>query len=693
MQIRLPKLGGRLDGWDHDRALQEFPEMALPPAPTDPLGPAAARGGDTISVTNPSLVDGTDTLITARALGFGHVIAYSLDGTGNNPHRPAMATVGAEQLRLAPSNFADATQLPIDHAPTDGPNARLVSTVLLGSHAQQEDPAGHSAYVYAFGQFVDHDLDLTVSQTGPTAAKLAVTVPPGDPALQAGATITITRAQLAFDGNALNGVTALLDLSQIYGSDATTAASLRGNNGTLLTSEGSNPPIVNGRFVGGDVRASENPDLTAVDALFLREHNSWAAKLLAQAPSLTGDQIYAMARAITTAEYQNIVYNEYLPNILGPHALTAYRGYDARISTQIYEEFSAAAFRFGHSTISTREGKIANDGTVLEQTDLLAAMMSTTSAITASGGFAALLRNLAQDTSNKSGLDFPSELLNMPNPGGGAEAFDLGAADVLRERDLGLATLNTTREALGLTVYKSFAELSADPTVAAELQQVYGSIDKVDLFIGGLAEHHVRSGMLGETFTTIIARQFQNLRDGDRLYFENQGFAPGLMDQIEHTTLATLILRNTDTTALQHNVMMAAERHASDVPAADPTMAQLIVGVNDAGAMIRAVPGAQNTLVAGTGDGQLLVGGGSQTDFVFGTAPVHDQVSGFRPGIDHIVFHGQPPGVTAHEIQIDPLPPMVGSSGGSRVHLGEVSVTVLGINPKALTASDFIVDG
>ncbi len=203
---------------------------------------------------------------------------------------------------------------------------------------------------------------------------LSITIPRDDPSLPPGSQINITRGQVdPANGNAVNSVTQYLDLSQVYGSDPTTAASLRNPDGTLQTSPGDYLPIVDGQYVGGDVRAAENPDLTSLDVLFVREHNYWVGQLHAEDPSLTGDQLYSMARAITTAEYQNIVYTEFLPSLLGPGTLTQYQGYNPNVSPQIFEEFSTAAYRFGHSIISPTETKIANDGTVLEQQDLIAA--------------------------------------------------------------------------------------------------------------------------------------------------------------------------------------------------------------------------------------------------------------------------------------------------------------------------------
>ena len=249
----------------------------------------------------------------------------------------------------------------------DGTNPRVISNVIFANDQNANDPGGRSAYMYAFGQFIDHDIDLNMDQTAaPDGSNtLSMTVPDDDTGLPPGSQISIVRGQTdPANGNAVNSVTQYLDLSQVYGSDPTTAASLRNDDGTMKTSDGGNLPIVDGQYMGGDVRAAENPDLTSLDVLFVREHNYWVGQLHAQDPSLTGDQLYDMARAITTAEYQNIVYTEFLPALLGSNTLTQYQGYNPNVSPQIFEEFSTAAYRFGHSIISPTETKIANDGTV-----------------------------------------------------------------------------------------------------------------------------------------------------------------------------------------------------------------------------------------------------------------------------------------------------------------------------------------
>ena len=78
-------------------------------------------------------------------------------------------------------------------------------------------------------------------------------------------------------------------------------------------------------------------------------------------------------------------------------------------------------------------------------------------------------------------------------------------------------------------------------------------MDKVDLWVGGLAENHVNGGSMGQTFTKIIADQFQRLRDGDRFFYMNQ-FHGAQLAAIQNTSLADIIARNTRTTNLQDNV-------------------------------------------------------------------------------------------------------------------------------------------
>jgi peroxidase len=621
--------------------------------------------------------------ISDPATGFDGVALYSIDGTGNNVIDPSEGAAGSDETRIAPANFAAGTT----DTPVDGTNPRVISNTIFANDANANDPGGRSAYMYAFGQFIDHDIDLNMDQTAnPDGSNtLSMTVPADDPSLPPGSQISIVRGQVdAANGDAINSVTQYLDLSQVYGSDPTTAASLRNDDGTLKTSAGGYLPIVDGQYVGGDVRAAENPDLTSLDVLFVREHNYWVGQLRTEDPSLSGDQLYDMARAITTAEYQNIVYSEFLPSLLGPSTLTPYQGYDPNVSPQIFEEFSTAAYRFGHSIISPTETKIANDGLVLEQQDLVAASSESTSDYATNGGADGLLRNLAQDYSQQEGATINSDLRNMLNANPPGDQGDLAAIDILRERDLGIATLNQTRAAIGLTPYTSFDQITSDPALAGELQQVYGTVDQVDLFVGGLAEDPASGAMVGPTFQ-VIADQFENLRDGDRLFFENQGFSSTLMNQIQNTTLSDLILRNTDTTAMQQDAFVATQRHASDVPSPNPLAPQLVIGVDDDGATIAGSPGVDDTIVAGLGTNQQLTGGGSTDTFVFLGSGHNDTVTDFNVGTDKIDFENTMAPADFSNVTIS-----AAANSSSIIDFEGNTLHLLGVLPSQLGATQFV---
>ncbi len=107
----------------------------------------------------------------------------------------------------------------------------------------------------------------------------------------------------------------------------------------------------------GDHRFDEMPGLMSMHALWVREHNRLAKEIKKSAPGLSDEILYQEARRLVIAQMQNIVYNEYLPIILGP----SFRGvgstsvfgteYESNVDPSIENGFATAAFRFGHSMI------------------------------------------------------------------------------------------------------------------------------------------------------------------------------------------------------------------------------------------------------------------------------------------------------------------------------------------------------
>ena len=55
-------------------------------------------------------------------------------------------------------------------------------------------------------------------------------------------------------------------------------------------------PKLEGEFTGGDVRARENPGLTSLHTIFVREHNRIASLLNAMQPEQSDEELYQMTR-------------------------------------------------------------------------------------------------------------------------------------------------------------------------------------------------------------------------------------------------------------------------------------------------------------------------------------------------------------------------------------------------------------
>ncbi|WP_448207301.1 peroxidase family protein [Azospirillum sp. sgz302134] len=560
----------------------------------------------------------------------------TIDGSKNSRSEPGLNTPGSALARSMDARFDDGVSVPVD-----GPNPRMISNMVVGQgDAAVANREGLSGMMYAWGQFIDHDLDLMASD-GKT--KFGVTVPKGDPDLPSGSTIAMTRAVTAKGtgtgpdnpATATNTVTGWEDASMVYGSDAKTADSLRLSDGRMKTSAGGNLPIVGGAYAAGDVRAAENASLTSLQTLFVREHNHQVERLRKDDPKLSGDQLYDRARAIVTAEIEHVTHDEFLPHLLGPNALSAYKGYDPTADPRISVEFAGAAYRFGHSMVSAETERLGNDGEVdgpaLELRD---AFFMDPKSFAADSGADGFLRHLGSDLSQAMDARIVDDLRNfLFDP---PVAQDLAAINIQRGRDLGLPTLNQARAALGLKPYTSFDQITNDKATAAALKDAFGIVDSVDLWTGGISENHVSGGVVGPTFAAIIADQFEALRDGDRLWYQNQGFDAETLKAIQGTTLADIIERNTDTTYLQNDVFTYFDRHKAGTESEHPDAPQLLVGTDGSDDLVGGPAG--DAILAGR-DQQTMTGKGGRDLFVF-TAPNQDAtITDFRPGQDSVEFH------------------------------------------------------
>ena len=499
----------------------------------------------------------------------------TIDGTYNNLGNPKWGSADGELLRLTTLDYADGVDAP---AGENRPSAREISNTCNAQYESRPNPKRASDFFWQWGQFLDHDIDLTPTLDPPEM--FDIQVPKGDPDFDP---FSLGNVTIPFDRSfytivngvreQINEITAYIDASNVYGSKSQRALELRTLDGTgrLQTSEGELLPFnVNGfpnaptsedpsYFLAGDFRANEQVGLTAMHTLFVREHNFWARKFAKLFRRASGDTIYQLARAIVAAEMQVITYNEFLPTLLGPNALAPYQGYRPDVNSGIANIFSTAAYRFGHSMLPNQILRINQSGKPISAGPLLLAdAFFSPRELIDNGGIAPVLRGLASQVAQDIDPYVDDGVRNFLFGPPGAGGLDLASLNIQRGRDHGLPSYNQVRIDCDLPPVTDFAEISSDPVIQSNLAAVYGNVESIDIWVGGLAEDHFRDALVGETFFTILKDQFERLRDGDRFWFES--YLPRhFVHLVEKQTLAKIIRRNTSIgKELQRNVFIVS---------------------------------------------------------------------------------------------------------------------------------------
>ncbi len=483
----------------------------------------------------------------------------TIDGSGNNEANPSWGQKDAPLLRVLGSYYGDG----VDSANGDTLlSARAVSNICADQLEFVDNPQGVSSMLWQWGQFVDHDIDLV--PVADPIEPLPIPVPTGDPEFDPLSTGTM---EIDFErsyGEHINGVreqlneiTAFIDGSNVYGSDEVRAAALRTMDGTgrLKTSANNLLPFnVDGLpnamseseffFLAGDFRANEQIALSAMHTLWVREHNFWAGVINMFFRFLPGDTKYEWARAIVVGEMQAITYDAFLPALLGPGAIPAYTGYKSDVNPGIANSFATAAYRFGHTMLPPELLRLDRQLNTIPEgnLDLKDAFFNPDNLT--SIGVEPYLRGLAKQPAQKIDNKIVDGVRNFLFGEPGQGGFDLAALNIQRGRDHGLPSLNEARVALGLAPATSFADIHPSADVQQKLIDTYGTVDNVELWIGGLAEEPVAGSMLGMTFHTILVEQFTALRDGDRFWYEAY-LPPFLVRMVKAQTLDRIIRRNT----------------------------------------------------------------------------------------------------------------------------------------------------
>jgi Animal haem peroxidase len=336
-------------------------------------------------------------------------------------------------------------------------------------------------------------------------------------------------------------------------------------------------------WVSGDSRVVSNIIIATIHTLFVRNHNSLASALAILHSEWTDEKLFQEARRWNIAQYQNIVYGQMLPLVLGPlmRSFPSYSGYSSQVNPTTALTFASAAFRaYGHTIVKdfSSVDQCGNNNIlgveVPDTTNILFAGQS--------GGFILPLDTFAEVGSFENAIRGGIAGINAPVdiqindvlrnvlflcvlPG----TTDLFAIDVNRGRQNGVPPYYVLR-----SVYSSQPSLYGTPgcpswyqtspmtdpiecftnfvpynsTLANRLLELYGKLIYIDAVPGLLSEVVPSGGTIPPTMAGIITDTFIRVRKGDRFWHENQqqpeSFSNLELALIRGTTMGGLIRSN-----------------------------------------------------------------------------------------------------------------------------------------------------
>jgi len=538
-----------------------------------------------------------------------------IDGSCNNKIHPTWGKSDSHFVRMIPPSYADGVSTLRTSTSGDPlPNARYLSRQLYSNRTKPDTDL--SVMFLYFGLLIDHDMIQvafnTVSlsccdkeyQEDPGKRPkecLQIEIADDDPFYgPKNITCFNLKRSLPVNGECggrreqMNKMTSYIDGSTIYGSNVEQTNHLRTFiRGQLRTQFIHNTPFMSTSqkdgykcgtaseplkcFEAGDSRVNMVTALTAMHALWYREHNRIATKLSSLNPHWSDEILFQEARRIVIGELQNIMYSEFLPLLLGKKAMEAYeieidktkvyKGYNDAIDATAFNVFGAAAFRFGHHLAPDTQLLVGENTSTVYQVALHEMFFN--NHIFYHDGFDLLLRGAAsQRTHNVESYLTPELQNHLFQPSDFNYGFDLAAIGLQRARDHGLPSYKHWRSACGLSEVKTWDDLYdiMDFQRVHALKRVYQSIEDIDLKPGALAENHVPGSLLGPTNICLIGRQFEKTRKGDRFWFEIQNeigsFSKSQLHQIYKSSMSRIICENSDSiTEMQFHSFKIPSNH------------------------------------------------------------------------------------------------------------------------------------
>lgn len=410
--------------------------------------------------------------------------------------------------------------LPAYVAPTDEALDALTAAVAPGGAAgpmfdenlvTDNNPNNVPAFFTYFGQFIDHDMTLDLSQMPTTLV---------DPTLIA------------------NQRDPRLSLDSVYGGGPSKNPELYESDRRHLKVNGRDlPRNPDGSALMVEGRNDENQVIAQIHVAFLRAHN----RLIDLGNNLE------QARTLMRYRYQWIVVNEFLREMLDPAVYADVFRPDGTIRTSYYDpnvafkgdmpvEFSVAAYRFGHSQVR-RAYRIVENGAGIQvfngtANDLHGGRPITPDHVIFWPNFLSIDGQTSTGTpaanlGRKIDTLLSSGLFQLPIPGAapGGSAI-LAKRNIQRSRGYGLPSGQTVAMQLGIPALTNQHIITAIPRLAVLADPAYQGECPLWLYV--LAESQIvhTGAKLGPVGSRIVAEVIGGLLAADAESYYRRRWSP-----------------------------------------------------------------------------------------------------------------------------------------------------------------------
>lgn len=275
---------------------------------------------------------------------------------------------------------------------------------------------------------------------------------------------------------------------------------------------------------------------TVMNTLFLREHNRIAGVLAKAHPDWDDERLFQTARNVCIVILLKIVIGDYIVHIApADFPLMVVPGM-AEKENWYRTNWIAVEFALLYRWHDLIPATVTFNG---ETSD--SAALRHNNALVMKLGLEKICRDASRQLAGKIGLANTADFL-----------LDMGVKkhSIQMARACALPPFNDYRRHYGKDPVRSFEALTGDPVSARKLEDLYGSIDRLEWFVGIFAEGYGKREMMGELLKTMVANDaftqaLTNPLLAEAVYNAETFGAEGL-EIIESTSrLAEVIQRNT----------------------------------------------------------------------------------------------------------------------------------------------------